>query len=189
VSTIDILPTIFDVLKLDPRVKMDGRSAYSDQVRNSKSLKILLRGSFEELDIPEADFVRERQKIIDRNHTLFGTGADGPDRIYRIGPHQELLGQTPQAAGLQPLDVNFAYGDDYKNVDPSSPFVPTHVVGQVQGGGDGGRDIAVAVNGKIVGVGETFKLAVGDAGELVSVLVPPESFKAGANDVRVYLVP
>jgi hypothetical protein len=37
-------------------------------------------------------------------------------------------------------------------------------------------------------VGETFTLAAGDAGELVSVLVPPESFKAGANDVRVYLV-
>ena len=39
--------------------------------------------------------------------------------------------------------------------------------------------MAVAVNGKIVGVGETFKLAVGDAGELVSVMVPPQSFKHG----------
>jgi hypothetical protein len=188
VSTIDILPTIFDVLNLNPRVKMDGRSAYSDEVKRSRSLKILLRGSFDELNIPEADFVRERQAIIDRNHALFGTGADGPDRIYRIGSHQELLGKTPAEAGLQPLDVDFAYGADYKNVDPDSPFIPTQVVGQVQDGGDGGRDIAVAVNGKIVGVGETFTLAVGDAGELVSVVVPPKSFKRGANDVRVYLV-
>ena len=59
----------------------------------------------------------------------------------------------------------------------------------MKGGGNGGRDIAVAVNGKIVGVGETFTLAVGDEGELVSVMVPPESFKRGSNDVRVYLVP
>ena len=189
VSTIDILPTIFDVLNLNPRVKMDGKSAYSDEVQNSQTLKILLRGSFEELDIPEADFVRERQAIIDRNHALVGTGADGPDRVYRIGPHQELLGKSPTEAGLRPLDVDFAYGADYENVDPDSPFIPAHVVGEVQGGGDGGRDIAVAVNGKIVGVGETFTRAVGDAGELVSVVVPPESFKSGANDVRVYLVP
>jgi hypothetical protein len=63
------------------------------------------------------------------------------------------------------------------------------VVGHVKNGGDGGRDVAVAVNGKIVGVGETFTLAVGDEGELVSVMVPPQSFKPGANDVRVYLVP
>jgi len=187
VSTIDILPTIFDALNLNPRVKMDGRSAYSEEVKRSRSLKILVRGSFEELDIPEADFVRERQAIIDRNHALLGTGADGPDRIYRIGPRQDLLGKTPAQAGLQPLDVDFTYGPDYKDVDPASPFLPAHVVGQVQGGGDGGRDIAVAVNGKIVGVGETFTLAVGDAGELVSVVVPPESFKRGANDVRVYL--
>jgi hypothetical protein len=189
VSTIDILPTIFDVLNLNPRVKMDGKSAFSDEVQNTQALKILLRGSFEELDIPEADFVRERQAIIDRNHALFGTGADGPDRVYRIGPHQELLGKSPEEAGLRPLDVDFAYGADYKNVDPDSPFIPAHVAGQVQGGGDGGRDVAVAVNGKVVGVGETFTLAVGDAGELVSVVVPPESFKRGANDVRVYLVP
>jgi hypothetical protein len=62
------------------------------------------------------------------------------------------------------------------------------VVGHVQGGGDGGRDVAVAVNGRIVGVGETFTLAVGSEGELVSVVVPPSSFKPGGNDVRVYLV-
>jgi Sulfatase len=189
VSTIDILPTIFDTLNLDPRVKMDGKSAYSDEVQNRDTLHMELRGSFEGLDIPASDFVRERQKIIDRNHALLGTGADGPDRIYRIGPHQELLGKSPEQEGLEPLGVDFSYADDYKNVDPSSPFLPNFVVGEVQGGGDGGRDVAVAVNGKIVGVGETFTLAVGDSGELVAVMVPPESFKAGANAVRVYLVP
>jgi hypothetical protein len=189
VSTIDILPTIFDVLNLSPRVKMDGRSAFSDEVQKRQTMHILLRGSFEKLDISVADFVRERQRIIDRNHALFGTGSEGPGRIYRVGPHQELLGEPASAAGLQPLDVDLAYGPDYENVDPSSPFVPAHVVGRVQGGGDGGRDVAVAVNGKIVGVGETFTLAVGDPGELVSVIVPPESFRRGRNDVRVYLVP
>jgi hypothetical protein len=189
VSTIDILPTIFDVLNLNPRVHMDGRSAYSPEVKRSERLKILLRGSFKELDIPAADFVRERQKIIERNHALFGTGSDGPGRIYRIGPNQDLLGKSPDQAGLQPLDVDLVYGDDYKNVDLKSPFIPSFIVGKVNGGGDGGRQIAVAVNGKIVGVGETFKLAVGDQSELVAVMVPPDSFKQGSNDVRVYQVP
>jgi hypothetical protein len=189
VSTVDILPTIFDVLDLNPRVEMDGRSAFSDEVQKRQTLHILLRGSFEKLNIPAADFVRERQRIIDRDHALFGTGSDGPGRVYRVGPHQELLGKSVEGTGLEPLDVDFAYGPEYGNVDPSSPFVPAHVVGRVQGGGDGGRDVAVAVNGKIAGVGETFKLAVGDEGELVSVIVPPESFRRGRNDVRVYLVP
>jgi hypothetical protein len=188
VSTIDILPTIFDVLNLNPRVHMDGRSAFSPQVKRSRTLKILLRGSFKELDIPAADFVREREKIIERNHALFGTGSDGPGRIYRIGPNQDLLGKSAEQAGLDPLGVDLVYSDDYEDVDLKSPFVPSFVVGRVDEGGPAGRQIAVAVNGKVVGVGQTFKLAVGDDDELVGVMVPPDSFKQGGNDVRVYQV-
>jgi hypothetical protein len=189
VSTIDILPTIFDVLNLEPRVKMDGKSAYSDEVQDRDTLHILERNTFDELDIPADQFRRERQEVIDRHLALLGTGSDGPDRIYRIGPNQELLGRSTEAAGLEPLDVDFAYAADYENVKPGSAFVPAHVVGKVQDGADGGRDIAVAVNGTIVGVGETFTLAEGEEGELVSVMVPPGSFRQGANDVQVYLVP
>jgi hypothetical protein len=189
VSTIDILPTIFDVLDLDPRVEMDGRSAFSDEVQSRDALHILVRNSFEELNIPAADFARERRRIVDRNHALLGTGADGPQRIYRVGPNQGLLGRPADGAGLEPLDVELVYGPDYADVDPDSPFVPAHIVGRVRGEGEGGRAIAVAVNGKIAGVGETFTLATGDEGELVSVIVPPSSFERGRNEVRVYLVP
>jgi Sulfatase len=189
VSTIDILPTIFDVLELDPRVEMDGESAFSDEVQERDELRILIRNTFEEIRIPAEDFERERQEIIDRNLRLLGTGRDGPERIYRIGPNQDLLGQPAESAGLEPLDVEFVYGADYENVDPESPFIPTHVVGRVNDGGDGGREIAVAVNGRIVGVGETFTVASGEEGELVSVVVPPDSFRPGRNEVEVLAVP
>jgi Sulfatase len=189
VSTIDILPTIFDVLNLEPRVKMDGKSAYSDEVQSRDALHMLERNTFEELDIPAEEFRREREEIVDSRVALLGTGSDGPDRIYRIGPNQELLGRSADQAGLEPLDVDFAYGDDYENVRTGSAYVPSHVVGTVTGGGEGGRDVAVAVNGTIVAVGETFTLAEGEDGELVSVMVPPDSFRDGANEVRVYLVP
>ena len=43
----------------------------------------------------------------------------------------------------------------------------------------------MAVNGTIRGVGNTFKLAVGDEGELVSVMVPESAFRKGRNDVQV----
>ena len=61
VSTIDILPTIFDVLDLDPKVKMDGRSAFSDEVQNRTELHMLIRNTFEDLRIPADEFVRERR--------------------------------------------------------------------------------------------------------------------------------
>ena len=184
VETIDILPTIFDVLNLDPRVKMDGKSAFSDEVQNRDTLRFLIRNSFDVLKIPAADFVRERQEIIDRDKRLFGSGADGPGRMFEIGPRPELIGQPASAAGPQ-LDVDLAYADEYEDVDPASGYVPAHVVGSVNGPDRHPRDIAVAVNGTIRAVGNTFTLAVGDAGELVSVMVPESAFRKGRNEVEV----
>jgi Sulfatase len=186
VETIDILPTIFDTLNLDPRVKMDGRSAFSPEVQKRDELRFEIRNTFETLRIPAATFARERQQIIERNHRLFGTGPDGPDRIYEIGPHPELIGQPASAAGPK-LDVDLAYADEYDNVDPASGLVPAHVVGRVNGPDRHPREIAVAVNGTIRAVGNTFTLAVGDEGELVSVMVPETAFHKGRNRVEVFL--
>jgi hypothetical protein len=188
VETIDILPTIFDTLNLDPRVKMDGRSAYSDAVKNRDELRFEIRNTFETLRISADQFARERQQIIERNHRLFGTGADGPHRIYEIGPHPELIGQPASAAGPE-LDVELAGAQDYQHVDPASGLVPTHIVASVNGPDRHPRDIAVAVNGTIQAVGNTFTLAVGDAGELVSVMVPESAFHKGSNRVEVFLQP
>jgi Sulfatase len=186
VETIDILPTILDILNIDPRVKMDGKSAYSPEVEQRKTLRFEIRNTFQTLRIPAATFERERAQIIARNNRLFGSGADGPERIYRIGPHPELIGQPASAAG-PPLSVDLKDEGDYENVDPSTGFVPTHVVASVNGPDRHPRDIAVAVNGTIQAVGNTFTLAVGDAGELVSVMVPESAFHKGRNSVQVLL--
>ena len=184
VETIDILPTIFDILNLDPRVKMDGRSAFSEEVQSRDELRFLIRNTFEVLKIPAEDFEREREEIVDRNNRLFGAGADGPARLFEIGPNTELIGQPASAAGPS-LDVELANAGEYERVDPASGFVPVHVVGRVNGPDRHPRDIAVAVNGTIRAVGNTFTLAVGDEGELVSVMVPESAFRKGRNEVEV----
>jgi hypothetical protein len=188
VETIDILPTIFDVLNLDPKVKMDGKSAFSDEVQQRDELRFLIRNTFEVLRIPADQFERERQRVIERNLRLFGTGRDGPERIYRIGPHQELIGRPASAAGER-LPVELAYSSEYARVDAESGYLPTHVVGRIEGDEQPGRDIAVAVNGTIAAVGSTFTLVAGDEGELVSVMVPESAFREGRNRVEVFEVP
>jgi Sulfatase len=188
VETIDVLPTIFDILNLDPRVEMDGKSAFSHEVQTRDELRFEIRNTFQVLKIPAAEFERDQQAIINRNLRLFGTGREGPDRIYRVGPHQDLIGKPASAAG-EKLPVELSYATDYENVDPESGYIATHVVGRVGGREDPGRDIAVAVNGTIAAVGSTFTLAVGDEGELVSVMVPESAFRDGRNRVEVFSVP
>ena len=43
------------------------------------------------------------------------------------------------------------------------------------------------MNGRIAAVGNTFKLAIGNEGELVSVMVPESAFRKGRNQVQVLL--
>jgi hypothetical protein len=140
------------------------------------------------LRIPAPVFERERQAVVDRNLRLFGTGREGPERIYRIGRNQELIGRPASAAGDR-LPVELPYASEYERVDPDSGYIPTHVVARVQGDPDPGREIAVAVNGTIAAVGNTFTLAVGDEGELVSVMVPESAFREGRNEVEFFEVP
>jgi Sulfatase len=188
VETIDILPTIFDLLELDPKVSMDGRSAFSREVQARDTLRILERGTFEPILIPAKQFERERRALIDRNQRLFGSGRNGPERLFRIGPHQELIGMRVSARSAGPNLIELPYADEYDDVDPRSGLVPAHVVARVKDGGAARRDIAVAVNGRIAAVGNTFTLATGGEGELLSVMVPEDSFRRGRNSVDVYEV-
>ncbi len=188
VETIDILPTMFDLLNLDPNVEFDGKSAFSDEVQDRDELRFLIRNTFKTLRIPADEFERSRQEIIERNLGLFGTGRDGPERVYLIGPNRELIGQPASAAG-EKLDVDLSSAEEYRNLDPESGFVPTHVVGTVRDGGTTKRNIAVAVNGTVVAVGNTFRLVEGAEGELVSVMVPETAFRKGRNTVEVFEAP
>ena len=103
VETIDILPTIFDILNLRPKVHMDGHSAFSSTVRNRRRAAGSSSATASRCSSsPAAQFEADKRRYWTRSCRLFGTGADGPERIYRIGPHQELLGKpadTPAPVG------------------------------------------------------------------------------------------
>jgi hypothetical protein len=67
--------------------------------------------------------------------------------------------------------------------------VPAQVVGTLAGQdtSGSGRAIAVAVNGRIEGVGQTFQLA-GEPGEHYGVNVPEAALANGRNRVEVFEV-
>jgi hypothetical protein len=186
VETTDILPTILDILNIKPPDKMDGKSAFSKAVRDRTQFKMLKRDLSGWIRMPEARFAQLKQAAIDRRLSKFGDGTFGPP-FFTIGPNPQLLGRPASSAGDSQSKVTLVEPGAYANVDPKGTTVPIWVTGRVSGGSGPPKDIAVAVNGTVRAVGNTFKLATG-GGELMGVLVPESSFKKGKNSVEVYEV-
>ncbi len=133
------------------------------------------------------DYERESDGELRRKVALFGTGADGPDRIYRVGPNLALIGRPARSAGASSSRASIADAGELRRVNLRSDVMPNWITGRVRGGDAGPEDIAIAVNGTIQGTGNTFRLATG-GGELFSVMVPPSALRQGRNRVDVFEV-
>ena len=185
VETTDVLPTIADVLNIElagegrRQVGVLGRGPEPRRGQDAQARPV-------GLDQDARVRVRAAQDAEDRERVAkFGEGKDGPDRIYRIGPNQELIGQKAQSAGASQSKVTLTAPRRLRQRRPARRSVPTWVTGRVSR--RPAADIAIAVNGTVRAVGNTFKLATG-GGELIGVMVPENSFKKGRNTVEVFQV-
>lgn len=185
VETTDVLPTIADVLGAKLTEKADGRSAFSDEVKRRTKVSMLKRNLKGSITLSLEAFEREHDGELAKKVRLFGTGADGEDRIYRIGPNQDLIGRPATSAGRSSARASIADAGELAKVDTKSFLIPNWITGRVTGGED--KEIAIAVNGTVRAVGNTFKLATG-GGELFGAMIPPSALKQGRNEVKIYEV-
>jgi hypothetical protein len=184
-ETVDIVPTIFDVLKVRPLVRMDGRSAFSPQVQRRRTVRILQRATFKPLRFTAAQWERGKAAALERRLRLFGVGRDGPLRLFRIGPHPELLSRPVRSFAVEQSEgARFAGADAYRRVNLRSSTVPAWVTGYLEGVPPG-RDLAVAINGRIAALTKSFHLATAKE-TLFAVMVPESSFRTGRNHVELF---
>ena len=108
--------------------------------------------------------------------------------MHGIGGHRELIGRRVGAPVHGSVRATIHGADAFHSVDLRSGFVPALVTGKISGPGTpGSRDIAVAVNGRIVATAPTFVLA-NSSTENFSALVPEASLRNGANRVQILWV-
>jgi len=198
VRTLDVTPTIADVLDVPLGYRTDGHSAFSRVTRRRRIVAMPKRDFSFVVRISARNMERRRAANRRRWRQLFGTGADSVRRygdpwasVYRIGPHQNLLGRRVaelRAASQGQLSAEIAHPESTRAVNASAHLRPTQIGGFVRGGAsDARRDVAVAVNGRIEAVGRSFHLR-DKPGEGFAVMVPEKAIRPGRNDVRVYSV-
>ncbi len=187
VETTDITPTVADLMNIELPDDVDGRSAFSAEVRRRRVVRMLKRdlSGFVRLTGPELE--REIRGELEKKIRLFGEGTSDPTRIYRIGPNQELIGRSATSAGRSESRATVVDAGEFERVDTKGTTMPVWITGRVSGGGGPPKDIAIAVNGTVRGVGNTLRLATG-GGEIFGVMIPPSSFRDGRNEVEVFEV-
>lgn len=186
VSTIDILPTIADVLGIRLTRSVEGWSAFDEShpqrdVLRMKPPNFRIR-EFDPQVIPNSVTpakIRER----------FGPGSQ-PDRLYRIGPLPELIGRRvdslPLSDSVRPKIRFLQYGDEAGHESPA--FIPCFFEGSIHPESPTTEPLilAAAVNGVIHATTRTYLQAA--CTDRWSVFVPEAAFRPGKNDVRFYLV-
>ena len=193
VRTVDLVPTIADILNIKPGYAVDGRSAFSRAVRRRRRVRVIERDFTRDFVISARAIERRRRAFVRRKLRMFGVGPErGEDyALYRgIGPHRELLGRRLSELALAAstgATATLVRAPELANLDLGSELRPVHVAGTIDSRKPGKRDIAIAVNGTIEAVSRTFFLDEFKP-ETFSAVVPEWVLRQGRNDVRVFEV-
>ncbi|HUW02925.1 MAG TPA: sulfatase-like hydrolase/transferase [Acidimicrobiales bacterium] len=175
--TIDIVPTIVDLLGVDTEFVFDGVSLESDERADTQS--IVYPNGPREVGGGTPDVLA----LAERNQFRFPTGDDWR-AVVAVGPYGGLVG-TP-VADLAPATgapVGWTVNDDgaLASVDLDSGAIPILLTCSLSGAPDSG-ELLVALNGVVAG-------AVGREGdEGCSFLVDETLFVQGPNTVELLAV-
>ena len=183
VETVDIVPTIADVLDLSSKpTDIDGHSVFSStfplsRKRKTQGIRIGPDG-------------KSKFQVAKLKYQLFGSDGRGLD-LWSTGPGdaERLIGDRISEMTVKPRGSTTASirdADAPVNTDPDEPLLPALLDGQLYGPrADAGERLAVAMNGRIVATTRTYGL-----GRLVHfyAMLPPRWFGDPPNNLKVYLI-
>ena len=185
IESIDILPTVADVVGITLDSPPDGWSAFDtarperQQVRSVDQLRTLCVDSAVIRDSTTPAELRRR----------FGAAAD-PQALFRIGPIPELVGRSVQSlkqSTAAPIELRLTRFGDTVEAN-SQAIIPCYFEGSVLSPSlnQAPHIIAVAINGTIRAVTKTVQFQ--DVGNQWSAMVSERAFHLGKNDVRFFVV-
>ena len=180
--TVDVLPTIADVLGVELPWVTDGVSLRSpERARRTESTMEGSRG-------PVTFGVDGREVLAAARRKVELFGPDGP---FGLAPraHRELLGRPVAAFEVrEPQGASvFVPGlSALQRVDLDGETLPTWIRGTLLGGDVEGRSVGIAVNGRLAAISLVRPDAAGRPS--FGAMLPPDTLREGANELEFFLV-
>jgi hypothetical protein len=198
VRTVDVIPTIADVLHIRLPWKVDGHSVFSQAIDRRRTVEMeqgaqatIGQGTGFKAVMPIQEYLRRKAALLQRKLALFGWGDQRPG-LFGIGPNRQLIGRRVADLGASPqgaIKATVNAADELGRVRLGSGYVPALVTGRIRGPGTPapGRQLAFALNGRIIAVGSSFQL-LDKSKEYFSAMVPEAAFHDGRNRLQVFEV-
>lgn len=190
-ASIDVLPSILDVLGVDVDEDLDGRSIFGEPRPEDWSPRTLW-WEFDELE-PDEDGYVHVDGPAGHEEVMASRALDyDPEwdlRFWRWGPNGDLVGEeVGDLIGTARSDTTAVLDDPdrFDDVDLSADSLPVYVSGRL-GGKDPGP-VAVALNGVVGGWYDPSGGPRGDGYVPFEVMVPPSLLRAGDNTVEVFTI-
>jgi hypothetical protein len=188
VESIDILPTIADVLELELPYSVDGSSILDDSTP-PRARKTLVRDDGE-LIVVDPRFPSKYDSVA-RMIATFGSGVRG-DRFWHAGSAPELIGRRIESFPIDPgpgpsieLDPTTGFEPEARRAEE---IIPCSLSGRVTRFDHRSEPLilAVAVNGVIVGVTRTSTDP--RISDRFAVIVPESAFSGPADERRLFAI-
>jgi hypothetical protein len=185
-ETIDILPTVAQILGAKVPWAIDGTSLQSGQPRAAKVFsyeRARVTRRFDPKTLLDGVLALAAEK-----ERLFGK-AEGAFRTPSIAPHAALVGQPidaiPRAALPSGVGVRVQDAERYSKVRPESGLFPARLEGTASWtDGTERLALAIAVNGVVRATTRTS----GSRPARWSAMIPPSALSAGSNRIDVYVI-
>lgn len=184
IETIDILPTIMNLLDIRAPRLLDGQSALSSSYRERPE-KVAFSKSASQRQSFEPR-IEKKYEALTRAIRLFGSGRDS---LFAIGPYSDLVGsRTTEIASTSTTQLKFELDGSrlWDNVDVDGAFLPVYITGTLfENVPDHALHLAVSVNGTIAAVTQTYRQ---NERTRFASMVPQESLIPGRNQIELFIV-
>ena len=189
-QTIDIMPTLVSVLGCKIDWVFDGKNLSSETMTDRAVLDFKDQDTQVERKI-DPEKLEDMKEIIRWKYELFGDDG-GFERLFTYGDDGGLLGKN--VADFQVVDhpvlrARILDAQELKDVDLEGVFVPAEFNGTLDGhDGNGRLTLALALNGKIAGVSQTY--LDGPSSNIFNwqITTSLEAFHDGSNKAKLFLV-
>lgn len=192
-ETIDILPTVADLLGLTLPWPVDGQSVFTRTDDRTDLTFVSYKNRQERLKLRPVP-QRVLQESIDYKLRLMprNISTQSLDLIQNdVG--LRLIGRSLQDFDLrddETIAVAYDSPDSFTSVDPQSSFIPAHITGRIrsQAGEQTPHTLAISIKGIIQAVTRPWEFPVKDVSGSWSAIVPENVFRSGANAVETFVI-